>query len=254
MKSNKYAVLSQTSLLIIVFGILVAMATMPAARSARYVVYKAMCHYYNAPPRWSVVRLFDKYAENFDEHLTTTLEYKTPYYLTEFIHSNATLTNPIKKVLDLGCGTGLLGQALIKQFNIESLTGVDLSTKMLKKSKDKKIYNLLYKADILEYLQSDNESYDTITAADVFIYVGDLKAVMTAVHQRLKLNGYFAFSVETIDSGTFTLTSSGRFQHSLNYLQLLAIEIGFQNIKYNSVELRKEHNVMVPGYIILMQK
>lgn len=251
---NKYYSISQVKLLIIAMGILSIIAAKPVISSARRLAYQISCSYNNAPPRWSIIRLFDNYAANFDAHLTKTLEYNTPYDLTEFVYSNSILTEPIKKVLDLGCGTGLLGQALTSKFSIEHLTGVDLSAKMLEKSKSKSIYNELYNIDLLDYLQNAQDSYDLIAATDVFIYVGDLDAVMRQVHQRLKPGGYFAFSVESIPSGTYKLMPSGRFQHSLDYIQTLSADIGFQNINWNDVELRKEHGTMTQGYLILMQK
>lgn len=198
--------------------------------------------------------MFDNYAASFDDHLTKKLEYNIPSDLTEFIYSNASLSDPVKKVLDLGCGTGLLGQALVSKFNIEHLIGIDLSTNMLEKSKSKAVYNELHNTDLLEYLQDNNDMYDIITAADVFIYVGNLDAVMRQVHQRLKPGGYFAFSVESTPNGSYKLMPWGRFQHSLDYIQTLSADIGFTNTSWNDVALRKEHGVMVQGYLVLMQK
>lgn len=252
MASDRYPAFSKAKLLIIVFWFLETIV-MRAIPSVSRLVYWSKYNYYKTP-RWSIVKLFDNYAENFDEHLIQNLEYHTPSYLAEFIDSNASIATPLNRVLDLGCGTGLLGLALAKQFNIERLIGVDLSWKMLKKSQARAIYNELHNADLLEHLRNNNYTYDLIAAADVFIYIGELKAVMVEIHRLLKPNGYLAFSVERIDNGTFELTSAGRFQHSLNYLHRLSTEVGFSSIKCNAVSLRKEHNVMVPGYLILIAK
>lgn len=246
--------INQVTALIIIFLIIGAVAAIPVTSSVRRLVYKVMYNYYKAPPSWSIVRLFDNYAEQFDEHLTKTLEYHTPSHLTDFITSNANIVNPIKKVLDLGCGTGLLGQELIKKFSIENLTGIDISSKMLQKAKDKAIYDELHNVDLLKYMQNNNSRYDLVTATDVFVYVGDLTEVISNVHKILKPNGYFAFSVESLPVGSFKITPSGRFQHSINYLQNLSTEIGFKKIIYKAVPLRKEYGVMIKGHLIVMQK
>ena len=59
---------------------------------------------------------------------------------------------PIGKVLDLGCGTGLVGQAFKMDKN--SFIGVDISQKMLDKAALKGVYANLIKADIVDFLQT----------------------------------------------------------------------------------------------------
>jgi predicted TPR repeat methyltransferase len=237
---------------IILFWLLETLVV-PFAPTVQRLVNWAKYTYYKTP-RIEIIKLFDNYAEIFEEHLVNVLEYDTPSTLTEFIKANTTLSNPINRVLELGCGTGLFGQALTKQFCIERLIGIDLSWKMLKKSKAKAVYKELHNADLLAYLRNSSYQYDLIVACDVFIYIGELKAVMLEVHKHLQPGGHCAFSVERQDFGNFTITRAGRFQHSLNYLQRLSAEIGFKNFKSDTVYLRKEHQDKVPGYLILMQK
>ena len=47
------------------------------------------------------------------------------------------------KLLDFGCGTGLLGQVLKEKFGFNNLVGLDVSEDMLEKAKQKAIYNKL---------------------------------------------------------------------------------------------------------------
>jgi len=52
----------------------------------------------------------------FDKHLTESLGYATPQLLMDLVMSSlkSSLTNPVRfdKALDLGCGTGLSGEAI----------------------------------------------------------------------------------------------------------------------------------------------
>ena len=59
-------------------------------------------------PRKYVESLFDKNAKNFEKMLLIELKYKTPKLIRDILikpNSKDTLGS----VLDLGCGTGLLG-------------------------------------------------------------------------------------------------------------------------------------------------
>ena len=77
-------------------------------------------------PRQYVESLFDGYAKKFEQSLVGNLEYKTPKMLTDIVvkeHGGGLLGS----VLDLGCGTGLMGVE-IKDY-CSNLEGIDLSEK-----------------------------------------------------------------------------------------------------------------------------
>ena len=78
---------------------------------------------------------------------------------------------PIGKVLDLGCGTGLVGQAFKMDKN--SFIGVDISQKMLDKAALKGVYANLIKADIVDFLQTLKLKFNFIIALDTVEYIDD---------------------------------------------------------------------------------
>ncbi len=57
---------------------------------------------------------------------------------------------PVRRGLDLGCGTGLSGAAF--RGMVDVLTGIDLSTKMIARAKAKGIYDDLVHVDISSFL------------------------------------------------------------------------------------------------------
>jgi predicted TPR repeat methyltransferase len=153
--------------------------------------------------------------------------------------------------LDLGCGTGQCAPYL-RPFS-RSLTGVDLSEKMLDKARERGLYDHLECRDISEFLTQRGDQFDLIVAADVFVYFGDLGPIFSQVQNALRPNGYFCFSTELSESADFTLTSSNRFAHSLPYLRRLANSAGFELTKAEPAPLRTENGVQVMGYAAVMR-
>ena len=63
-----------------------------------------------APPSAFVETLFDQYAEKFDDALVKTLDYRVPEFLAEAIAAQG--REKFGLAIDLGCGTGLMGERL----------------------------------------------------------------------------------------------------------------------------------------------
>ena len=107
----------------------------------------------------------------------------------------------------------------------------------------------------MEFLDSpvmSGVAYDLVVAADVFNYFGDLTRVFQGVRRHLSNSGAFAFSVEELDSGTFTLNTTGRYAHCAAYIQRLAQETGFRIESAQSDVIRSEHGVGTPGLFYLL--
>lgn len=214
------------------------------------------------PPAEYVSRLFDHHAASFDSHLTGMLGYAVPEQLVELLVRHAPTPLENKKVLDLGCGTGLIGQALAAMHC--DIVGVDLSSKMLDKARAKNLYSELICEDIVAMMQGQAEqSYDIVTSADVFIYLGKLDTVMAQSKRLLRTGGILAFSIETLvpnaaeatdTESRFCLTETGRYSHTLAYLDALANEHGFHPLAQEATTIRTEGSVPVPGCLILWSR
>ncbi len=156
-------------------------------------------------------------------------------------------------VIDLGCGTGLCGP-LFRDL-AATLTGVDLSSKMIDKARDRLVYDNLIVGDVMPALQSGDARYDLAIATDVFIYIGNLAPVFEACAMALNTNGLFAFSIEGAEEGTsYTLRTSGRYAHSVGYIQSLAQVSGFKETAVEQVVVRKEQGVSLSGYIFVLTR
>jgi predicted TPR repeat methyltransferase len=158
-----------------------------------------------------------------------------------------------RDVLDLGCGTGLCGQAF--RGYASRLVGTDLSAGMIAKARERGVYNELYCEDILVTLERMPGQFDVILSADVFVYIGDLARVFDAAEAALRPGGWFAFSVERGAAGTtYALHSANRYTHSADYVRDLARCNGLQEAKFADVVLRVQNGEPVAGYVVLLQR
>ena len=132
-----------------------------------------------ALPQAYVARLFDDYAPRFDKHLIKNLGYRAPALIAEALSAVAP-GRRFASALDLGCGTGLMGEAL--QGRIGHLTGVDLSAAMIAKARERGVYDRLVVGDAAAMLGREPPgAFDLIVAADALVYIGDLAPLFAAV-------------------------------------------------------------------------
>ena len=202
---------------------------------------------FNVAPFEYIQNLFNNYASYYEKHLQS-LNYKIPLHILNAINTLPKFSN----VLDLGCGTGLVGETIKNKY--ENITGVDLAAKMLKEAKAKKVYTKLVEADIFNYLQEDQTYYDCIIAADVLPYWGDLSVLFSLIKQRLCPEGYFIFSTEITDVAPFILQQNARFAHSLVGLEKLIEQLSFKIYYRQEVIARTQEEIPVKVLLHILHK
>lgn len=192
---------------------------------------------------------FDAFADSFENTLGR-LKYCGPQLVQDYL---ATLNFPAASlnVLDLGCGTGLIGEHL--QPVALKLAGVDLSGAMLDQAAAKQLYHQLHKSDIADFLLSSDEQYDLITCMDTLAYLGRLEEIFALIHQKLTAGGLLIFSTEKlagIHGRDFQLNISGRYSHHHDYLTKVLGDTGFQIAKSADVAIRTESGCPITGQFI----
>lgn len=206
----------------------------------------------SSSPDAYVKEVFDNYSEHYEKSLVVELEYAVPEKIKHIIMTGDRLKKSFRYGLDLGCGTGLSGEAFHEM--AERLDGIDLAPKMVEIADEKNIYGALYVSGIDEFLGRDVGLFDFVLAADVFGYIGDLKDVFTSVYHRTTEDVLFCFSTETVVGEGCKLRSTGRFAHSELYIEGIASGTGWQIREKHSASLRKEKGVWIEGNLWFMGK
>jgi predicted TPR repeat methyltransferase len=196
-------------------------------------------------PQAYVSALFDEYAARFEAHLTESLAYHGPADLADAL-AEAGRTR-FSHAIDLGCGTGLGGVAL--RSAVSTLTGVDLSVKMVEAARAKGIYERLEARDILAFLKDEPaESAGLILAADVFVYLGDLMPVLCEAARVLTKDGTVAFTAQRCSAG-MEVGPDLRFAHSLDVISDVLTRCGFRILLLREHSTRREKGRDVPGLL-----
>jgi predicted TPR repeat methyltransferase len=201
-----------------------------------------------AMPAAFVETLFDQYAERFEASLVAQLGYQGPAQIVAALLMAG--RTRFERVLDLGCGTGLMGQAI--RPHAGWLEGYDISARMLAQARAKGVYDALHKRD-LSRLDLSGDSFDLILAADVFIYVGALEQIVGWAAASLSPGGVLAFTLEELaeGEGDLRLRPSRRYAHAADYVARLLDQAGFGAPTFSRATLRMDAGQPVAGLTVL---
>lgn len=205
------------------------------------------------PDSGYVRQLFDEFANDFDDSLG-----KVGYDAPDQLHALASEFLPGAEdnsldIVDLGCGTGLSGMRFKPL--ARSLTGIDLSGRMLEKARARNIYDELEASELLDALVRHQHDTDLVISADVFPYIGDLQRIFLSVYSALRPGGLFLFSTEAhADGDDFRLQPTGRYCHSAGYIRQLADKRGFEVLACNDSSYRTEGGKPVSGLVVALRK
>ena len=112
-------------------------------------------------------KLYKKWAETYDEDFALNSNYLSPKKISIFFNKYAKNTDT--PILDVGAGTGLVGEFLYRTGN-KKIIGIDISSEMLEQAKLKGCYSSLMKADVTKRIPLKNNSIGAVVSAGTFTH------------------------------------------------------------------------------------
>lgn len=206
--------------------------------------------------------LFDGYADRFDSHLTQALHYNAPELIKATLArlcENAGRAFRFDTVFDLGCGTGLMGEAIRAEATF--LAGCDLSPRMIERARAKTqpngspLYDKLAVAGLTAFLASrPDASADLLLAADVFVYLGELRPAFAQAARVLTRDGLLVFTVQSHAGEGVVVGQDRRFAHAEGWLRQRLSETGLDIVLLEAVSTRQDRGVAVPGLLTVVKR
>jgi predicted TPR repeat methyltransferase len=201
-----------------------------------------------------IERVFDDFADAFDRKLAK-LGYRAPQLVADAL--SAHLPPPAQQldIADVGCGTGLVGP-LVRPW-ARRLVGCDLSVGMLQQAERRACYDVLHKAELVQYLAAQPATFDLITSADTLCYFGDLTAVACAAAAALRPGGALVFTVEALlEHGALPhrLQPNGRYAHAHAHIESVLRSAQLAPLQIARDELRQEAGLAVAGWVVVARR
>jgi len=118
-----------------------------------------------ATTKSELIEAYRDWADTYDSDLLNELGYVAPAIaceaLKKYLHAKDA------RILDVGCGTGIVGE-LLHRDGFREIDGLDYSPDMLKEAEKKGIYNRLICADVRQKLDIPDGSYQAVISVGTF--------------------------------------------------------------------------------------
>ncbi len=118
-----------------------------------------------------VAERYDRWADTYDHDLDSW-SYQAPEAVAEIV---VTRRPEAVSLLDVGCGTGLVGRALRRAGFKGAIHGIDLSRRSLRVAEQTGVYDTLDLADLQQPLDAADDSVDVLVCVGVMTYVPDVE-------------------------------------------------------------------------------
>ena len=113
------------------------------------------------------IKLYKKWAQTYDKEFALSSNYLSPIKISNFFNTYAKKTDT--PILDVGAGTGLVGECLNKTGN-KKIIGIDISSQMLELAKLKRDYSYLIKADVTKKIPLKSNYVGAVVSAGTFTH------------------------------------------------------------------------------------
>ena len=147
---------------------------------------------YKAKNNKEVQSVYKEWAGDYDTDTIENLGY-VAHVITADALDNALESRDVR-ILDAGCGTGLVGEQLVKK-QYRNLDALDFSEEMLNISKRKNIYRRLFQADMNRPLDIETDCYDAVVCSGSFSYGHVEPKALNELVRITKPGGFVCFTI-----------------------------------------------------------
>ena len=136
--------------------------------------------------------IYKNWAKKYEDDVINLAGYVGHLITSELLLSY--LSNTQAKILDAGCGTGLVGE-ILNNNEFKNLIGVDFSQEMLNIAMQKNVYQSLELVDLTKKLDYEDNLFDAVICAGTFTcgHVGP--EALREMVRITKQGGYICFTV-----------------------------------------------------------
>lgn len=146
---------------------------------------------YGAQSEADLAAAYDGWAGSYDVDLVEKLDWNAPERTAATLAKHAPVD---AHVLDVGCGTGLVGEALAA-LGFGQIDGLDLSAKMLETAGAKEVYSALHQMALGPTMELPDDRYNAIVAVGVFTAGHAKPDCLSELVRITRSGGHIAFSL-----------------------------------------------------------
>jgi len=140
------------------------------------------------------IKLYKKWAQTYDEDFALNSNYLSPIKISSFFNKHARKNDT--PILDVGAGTGLVGECLHKTGN-KKIIGIDISPEMLKQAKLKGCYSSLVEADVTKKIPYKSNFFGAVVSAGTFTHGHVGPDALDELLRITKPGGLFVLSINS---------------------------------------------------------
>lgn len=152
----------------------------------------------NSESSHEVVGRYDSWVSDYENDVRSW-GYTLPEQLAERLvaASNDRPPGRSHRLLDAGCGTGLVGRALVNAGFVGDIIGIDISQQSMRAAAADETYAALAASSISDGLPFAPASFDAVVCGGVLTYVPDTEAALREFLRLLTFDGVAVVSQRT---------------------------------------------------------
>jgi predicted TPR repeat methyltransferase len=147
---------------------------------------------YEAETSEDLADAYRKWAGLYDRDTIGGMGYVGPKAAASMLDTYLDSKN--SRVLDAGCGTGLVGEVLCKM-GYENIDAMDFSSDMLDEAAKKNVYSRLLQADMNQRLEIEDDAYDATICVGTFTYAHVGPHAFDELVRVTRPGGYICFTI-----------------------------------------------------------